>query len=86
MVQDDRMSSYIVKFDTLGYQQSIEVPTDDDHKKSSLYVDDYIINIADNTYSSFFLNDDEDFLPMTFVEASKKLDKEEQTKLILKTM
>ena len=78
MVQDDRMSSYIVKFDTLGYQQSIEVPTDDDHKKVAYIVDDYIINIADNTYSSFFLNDDEDFLPMTFVEASKNWTKEEQ--------
>ena len=78
MVQDDRMSSYIVKFDTLGYQQSIEVPTDDDHRKVAYIVDDYIINIADNTYSSFFLNDDEDFLPMTFVEASKNWTKEEQ--------
>ena len=78
MVQDDRMSSYIVKFDTLGYQQSIEVPTDDDHRKVAYIVDDYIINIANNTYSSFFLNDDEDFLPMTFVEASKNWTKEEQ--------
>ena len=78
MVQDDRMSSYIVKFDTLGYQQSIEVPTDDDHRKVAYIVDDYIITIADNTYSSFFLNDDEDFLPMTFVEASKNWTKEEQ--------
>jgi hypothetical protein len=78
MVQDDRMSSYIVKFDTLGYQQSIEVPTDDDHRKVAYIVDDYIINIADNIYSSFFLNDDEDFLPMTFVEASKNWTKEEQ--------
>ena len=78
MVQDDRMSSYIVKFDTLGYQQSIEVPTDDDHRKVAYIVDNYIINIANNTYSSFFLNDDEDFLPMTFVEASKNWTKEEQ--------
>lgn len=78
MVLDDRMSSYIVKFDTLGYQQSIEIPTDDDHRKVAYIVDDYIINIADNTYSSFFLNDDEDFLPMTFVEASKNWTKEEQ--------
>ena len=72
MVKEDRMSSYILKFDTLGYQQSMGIATDRDHKKTAYILDDYVINIDKNTYSTFFLNDDENFLPMTFIEASKK--------------
>ena len=72
MVQEDRISSYILKFDTLGYQQSMGIATDRDHKKTAYILDDYVINIDKNTYSTFFLNDDENFLPMTFIEASKK--------------